>query len=83
MASGSFPSDIVNANGVAFFRAPDGVNGAELWKSNGTAAGTVLLGDIWPGSTGSSPKALARVGTRLYFAAIDGVSGTELWSFIP
>ena len=51
-----------------FFVATDGVSGAELWKSDGTEAGTVLVKDINPGSAGSSPFALAAlVGETLFF----------------
>ena len=28
------------------FRASDGTNGRELWKSDGTASGTVMVKDI-------------------------------------
>ncbi|MCA2759485.1 ELWxxDGT repeat protein, partial [Microcystis sp. M145S2] len=59
--------------------ANDGVSGYELWKSDGTAAGTVLVKDIRPGSTGSYPRYLTAVGNTLFFTAYDGVSGYELW----
>src|SRR5262249_53540670 len=44
----SAPS-LTNVNGTLFFRANDGTNGYELWKSDGTTAGTVLVKDIRPG----------------------------------
>ena len=37
---------IVNLNGTLLFAANDGTNGDELWKSDGTAAGTTLVKNI-------------------------------------
>jgi ELWxxDGT repeat protein len=68
----------VNVNGTLFFAANDGTTGYELWKSDGTTAGTVLVKDIK--ATGSSlPKWLTNVNGTLFFAANDGTSGAELW----
>ena len=55
------------------------VGGTEqLWKSNGTAAGTVMVKDINP--IGSShPRFLTYVNGALYFTANDGSNGWELW----
>jgi ELWxxDGT repeat protein len=51
-----------------------------LWKSDGTAAGTVLVKDIVPGTVGSSSSQLVAVGSRqVFFAADDGTTGTEIW----
>jgi ELWxxDGT repeat protein len=70
---------LTNANGTAYFQANDRTHGAELWKSDGTAAGTVLVKDINPGSSGSYPAVLTLSGGHLFFAADDGTHGTELW----
>jgi ELWxxDGT repeat protein len=69
---------------TVYFRANDGVHGVELWKTNGTEAGTVLVEpNINPGPADSDPDQLTRFGTRydgtLLFAADDGVNGVEVW----
>src|SRR5439155_11790599 len=58
--------------------ADGGTNGYELWKSDGSAAGTVLVKDINP-YTGSNPGAMVAVGPKLFFTADDGTHGQEAW----
>ncbi|WNF14428.1 ELWxxDGT repeat protein [Microcystis aeruginosa] len=77
---GSSTPDYLTAVGnTLYFTADDGVNGRELWKSDGTAAGTVLVQDINSGSIGSYPRYLTAVGETLYFSAFDSVNWRELW----
>ena len=66
---------------LMFFAANDGVHGRELWASDGTSAGTVMLADIQPDQsfTFSGPSNLTNVNGRLYFTADDGVHGYEVW----
>src|SRR4051812_1950602 len=47
----------IEANGIAYLSANDAVHGYELWKSDGTATGTVLIKDLDSAlnSTGTSP----------------------------
>jgi len=62
-----------------YFVANDGTNGDELWKSDGTANGTMMVKDINNGSGSSDPYSLTAVGNTLFFQASDGTNGYELW----
>lgn len=77
--AGSSYFNFTNINGVLYLKPNDGVHGDELWKTNGTEAGTVLVKDINPGSTGSDLQESINVNGILYFQANDGVHGAELW----
>ncbi|HPO17218.1 MAG TPA: hypothetical protein PLI09_27540 [Candidatus Hydrogenedentes bacterium] len=67
------------ANGEIFFQANDGIHGNELWKSDGTEAGTVLVKDIQTGSEGSSIHNLIAFGDTVLFGAFTTTNGDELW----
>jgi ELWxxDGT repeat protein len=90
---GSAPTELTIVDDILFFQANDGLNGRELWKSDGTAASTVLVKDINPmptttfaqAPTGSDPVGwssasyLTPLNRTLFFNADDGVHGRELW----
>src|SRR4028118_1924541 len=77
--NGSDPRNFFNFNNTLYFTAGDATNGYELWKSDGTAAGTVLLKDIYPGTEGSGSYGFFNFQHTLYFTAEDGTNGDELW----
>ena len=78
-AGDSSPAALAAIGSTVYFIASDGTQGSELWKTDGTAVGTVLVKDIYPGALGSSPGNLTAVGSALYFTANNGTSGSELW----
>ncbi len=73
------PQFLTNVNGTLYFSANDGTTSTELWKSDGSSAGTVLVRDIRPGASGAGPVFLTNVNGTLYFSANDGTTSTELW----
>ncbi len=80
VGSGFSPRNIFSTfSDRVFFTANNGASSVELWKSDGTESGTVLVKDIFPGTTSSNPSSLTNIGGILYFAASDGVNGQELW----
>ena len=54
-------------------------NGNELWKSDGTDAGTEEVKDIYLGSPSSNPDYLTYINDTLFFSADQFPGGTELW----
>jgi ELWxxDGT repeat protein len=70
-------------NGLLYFSATDGstAHGEEMWQSDGTAAGTSLVADIFPGPGSSFASQFTVSGGLLFFEADDGTNGAQLWRF--
>lgn len=66
-------------NGRFYFTGRTAATGAELWATDGTTAGTVLVKDIRAGSASSVPDNFFVFNNKLYFTATDGTRGRELW----
>jgi ELWxxDGT repeat protein len=74
------PSALQTAIGnELYFVKTTPAKGTELWKTDGTPAGTVMVKDIDPGPGSSSPTFLTPDGSELYFDASDGTHGDQLW----
>jgi len=66
--------------GRLFFAASDDAHGEELWVTDGTPAGTRMIGDLFSGPNGSSPSEPVAFGGRLFFLAGVDSGGMGLWS---
>ncbi|MBK6434542.1 MAG: hypothetical protein IPF83_00830 [Rhodanobacteraceae bacterium] len=78
-ANGADIRDMVSLSDRIVLIADDGIFGLELWRSTGTAQGTVRLTDINPGAGSANIRQLTRVGNRVFFVATTPDSGTELY----
>ena len=70
------PQNLVVYNSKIYFAGRDDTHGMELFVTDGTDAGTQLVKDIFPGTTGSLPYQLTVYNGLLY---IDCWGTDELW----
>lgn len=78
--SGSDISNVaISCRKIAYFAGTDATHGSELWRTDGTEAGTYMLKDINVGSLSSAPLNMTALGEMIYFVANDGTNGYELW----
>ncbi|MEM7374046.1 MAG: ELWxxDGT repeat protein [Bacteroidota bacterium] len=76
----SRPSHLLEFQGNLFFQAYSSLSaGTELWRTDGTAMGTQLFKDLWPGPQQSIPRDLTIYQGMMYFSAQDSAHGRELW----
>ena len=77
-----FNAGFVAWNGRIWFDADDGINGRELWSTDGTPEGTMMSADICPGACSSSPENLFGFQDNLWFKADAGDgTGEEFWKY--
>ncbi|WP_368667415.1 ELWxxDGT repeat protein [Myxococcus sp. AB036A] len=67
------------AEGTRYFARTDLEHGRELWKTDGTCAGTRLVKDIEPGLGSSASRNLTAIGGILFFRAETSGQGYEPW----
>lgn len=82
-SASSSPSEFVEFNGKLIFKATGDSLGTELYISDGTEAGTMVLKNINDSTSvaggSSNPGDFYRFNNQLYFQANNGSQGSELW----
>ncbi|MEZ4707367.1 MAG: hypothetical protein R3A44_09190 [Caldilineaceae bacterium] len=76
------PTSLTPFNGFLYFQAGTEAFGSELWRSDGTSAGTIMVADQAPGPEHFGPDNLTVVGATLYFTANvqrNGMNFPALW----
>jgi ELWxxDGT repeat protein len=63
--------DFVNTHRYVYFTSDSKMYGRELWRTDGTPEGTVLVKDIYAGAESSNPINLTAVGDLVYFTIDD------------
>jgi ELWxxDGT repeat protein len=75
----SAPSRLYANGGFVYFAADDGVNGRELWRTDGTPDGTILYADLYPENSiltlPALPAFFTAVGNEVFFRASDDNAG--------
>jgi ELWxxDGT repeat protein len=79
VANDSNPTDLTTSSSFVYFSADDGVHGVQLWRSDGSAAGTTMVTDINEAGGGFNATDLTDVNGVLYFTADDGTHGSQVW----
>lgn len=83
--TGIFYSDALSAfnysieENTLYFGGYESAAGTELWKSDGTVAGTFRVKDIYAGTGGSGPFGFCKAGNTVCFFARDPVNSYQLW----
>lgn len=68
-----------DARGLLYFNAYRPDVGNELWSTDGTATGTRLVQDLYPGAPSGNPQQITDVNGTLYFVASDALHRDALW----
>ena len=79
-AASSQPRQAADLGAFTLLWAEEPVHGRELWRTDGTTAGTVLVADLTPGASGSLAAPMVVAGGRAFFTFNTTALGTELYA---
>ncbi|MBL7811020.1 MAG: T9SS type A sorting domain-containing protein [Bacteroidetes bacterium] len=68
-------------NGYYYFAGNDGVNGIELWRTNGTISGTEMMAQICDATCSAGITWIFAGAAKIWLAATNGTTGSELYAY--
>jgi ELWxxDGT repeat protein len=81
LAASTLFHDFVTVGQTAYFTADSAATGREVWKTDGTAAGTAFVKDVWVGASGGFQSEIVPLNNRIAFQASPGYGNfPPLWA---
>ena len=80
LVSGIGPRQLLNFHDTLYFTGYKLSSGEELWKSDGTVAGTMMVKDLYTYAASSSPHDFMIVNDQLYFLATNASVRLQLFT---
>ena len=80
LANAAYSNNLKVIDNLIYFSGNDGTNGQELWRTDGTVAGTYMVRNINV-SGNSNPRDFIKIGNLVYFVAEgnNNTGGAEIW----
>ncbi len=75
----SSPDGFITVGNLVFFTAVNPVNRRELWRTDGTDAGTFRVSNHITGTGDVNIRDFTAHGDKLYYVASDSATGREVW----
>ena len=69
----------ISYHNLLYLAATDSAHGTELFKTDGTSAGTSLVADVNPGSASSTPADMIGLNDRIVFDALDASGQRQVY----
>ncbi|MFE8596347.1 hypothetical protein [Archangium violaceum] len=70
---------LTSLGNTVYFAGQSTSTGSEVWKSDGSPEGTVLVKEVLPGPESANPSLFGELNGSLFFTARGSTLGTELW----